>query len=125
VRQGRDIRQGIRNAWQRAAVDLGLSVRDPADTTSAVAPTPFVAWAADFGSPAGTVCGLNDAPDLDRRPARTGGMGACEHDAYPSFLSESYASYDRELFAATLDDWGWSGLGDPPDWHTGAPWAGE
>jgi len=45
-----------------------------------------------------------------------------EHGFYFSLLSSSYATYDRDNFAATLDDWQWFGQGMPPSWYTGQPW---
>ena len=41
---------------------------------------------------------------------------------YVSFLGNSYETYDRDRFAATLDDWRWFGQGMPPGWYTGLPW---
>jgi hypothetical protein len=40
-----------------------------------------------------------------------------------SFIhQESYARYDRDLFLATLNDWGWFGdPADAPEWYTGKP----
>ena len=46
-----------------------------------------------------------------------------EGDPFCSLLSdESYGQFDRELFVATLNDWGWFGDGQPPDWYEGTPW---
>jgi hypothetical protein len=42
---------------------------------------------------------------------------------YSLINEESHALYDRDLFVATLNDWGW--IGDPahaPVWYTGKPW---
>lgn len=36
---------------------------------------------------------------------------------YLSKLSRSYLDYDRALFVATLNDWGWFGQGRPPSWY--------
>ena len=30
-----------------------------------------------------------------------------------------YREYDRSLFVSTLEAWGWSGQGAPPDWYRG------
>jgi hypothetical protein len=32
-------------------------------------------------------------------------------------LSEGYSQFSRELFVGALDDWGWFGNGEPPDWY--------
>ena len=30
-----------------------------------------------------------------------------------------YRNYDRSRFVSTLEAWGWSGRGAPPDWYNG------
>jgi hypothetical protein len=47
---------------------------------------------------------------------------AAELGTGSSALGESYLSYDRALVIETLNDWGWHGKGDPPQWYTGEPW---
>jgi hypothetical protein len=37
-------------------------------------------------------------------------------------LGGSYETYERSLFEDTLNDWQWTGEGDPPPWYTGRPW---
>ena len=51
-------------------------------------------------------------------------QAAAEGGFYVSFLAPSYDDFDRELFVATLNDWGWKGReGAAPEWYTGEPWS--
>jgi hypothetical protein len=97
------------DAWSEAARDLGVRVES---TESGV-------LVHDFGRPAGTLCIARDASAEQKVAAHQ----AADDEGY--FLSElwpSYNEYDRDLFAATLNDWGWFGEGASPDWYTGEPW---
>jgi hypothetical protein len=98
----------LHSAWYEAASDLGLRIEARGSGV----------LVHDFGSPAGTLCVLMGAP-VDGRPAI--GDGAVD-SLHHSQLSESYLVYDRELFVATLNDWGWHGRSAPPSWYTGEPW---
>jgi hypothetical protein len=96
----------LRRVWAQAADDLGLIV------------TPFrrAVRIRDFGSPHGTVCVFRGAP--------AGARFLLWHDAkrlglFWSALAEPYQEYDRALFIETLNDWGWYGDGDPPNWYSG------
>jgi len=108
------------HAWRDAAEDLGITVvapyelLDDSGDISAVA----VAWVESFGSENGSVvAGLRSNRQGVQSAARRQGQ-------FCSFINEeSYVQYDRELFVATLNDWGWHG--DPahaPAWYTGKPW---
>ena len=110
----------VSRAWLDAAEDLGITVVAPyelADITSGITAA-AVAWIANFGSAAGIVV----AP----RQARQDQVRVLAHarGPYCSFINEeSYARYDRDLFLATLNDWGWFGdPADAPEWYTGKPW---
>jgi hypothetical protein len=107
-------------AWHRAAEDLGISVVAPyqvADQQSQTA-VDSVAWVESFGSARGAVVVGRHYP---REPIKS---IAKAHGQFCSFIDEeSYAEYDRDLFVATLNDWGW--YGDPdetPEWYTGESW---
>jgi hypothetical protein len=71
-----------------------------------------VAYLRDFGSANRAATFARSAnPELTRRQ---------DGDPFRSVLDdESYGEFDRELFIATLDDWGWFGAGQPPAWYTG------
>jgi hypothetical protein len=104
-------------AWRQAAADLDLDVLTP--FTLQTDPSPIISPAAvrNFGTKAGTVIASIDDPDRDliRRSAEAQGLRY-------SFLGEKYLRYDRALFIAALDDWGWAGTQDQrPDWYSGAP----
>lgn len=105
-----------------AAGDLGLSLIRPTGGVGVTAPAPYVVWVEHFGATEGTVCGLIDAEQREREALNT---WARSRGVHCSWLSLSYAAYDRDLFAATLDDWRWFGSGDTPGWYTDLPWADE
>jgi hypothetical protein len=100
------------HAWCEAAESLGLELVAPYSAGQQV----FVAWVAGFGSTRGTVIDWfasgNTTADLKAE------------GFYVSRINpDSYALFDRELVAATLDDWGW--YGDPqhlPRGYTGRSW---
>jgi hypothetical protein len=102
-------------AWHDAAADLGIRFNSPF-------PVEYLGttyWCAgrlpDFGGPKGTIIAGRFSLDDVFDAARARGF-------YSSGLSPySYETYDRELFAATLNDWGW--FADPsiaPAWFDGA-----
>ena len=72
-----------------------------------------------FGRVSGTLCALIGDHDTERQL----NLEAERRGALPSLLSENYLKYDRELFVATLNDWGWFGRESPPAWFTGEPWS--
>jgi hypothetical protein len=97
------------SAWRDAADDLGINVATGDD----------VVLVTQFGSSEGMLCALADSrEDQLQLQGRAEARGARW-----SALSKSYLKYDRDLFIATLDDWGWSAEGDAPDWYTGEPWS--
>jgi hypothetical protein len=114
------IELAMAKAWQIASVDLGLIVRAPETVIDREGqPLRCAVLVQDFGGIGGTACRHIDAPpdDIGRLREWAGEVGV-----YVSQLGERYASYDRELFISTLNDWRWFGKGDPPSWYTGVPW---
>ena len=111
-----DAEHELVGAWRAAAADLGLSVSiDGGDDG-------LVLWAvrvADFGRAGGTVCRHRDAPTSEIQALRE---WAGRHDVFVSLLADTYLVYGRDLFVATLDDWGWHGAGSPPAWYSGKSW---
>ena len=110
----------ISEAWQQAAVDLGLTVH--AAEAADCGEEDRVAYAVrvdDFGSPAGTVCRYYEAPQIElyRLHAWAQRVGL-----FVSLLARPYSTYKRDLFLSTLDDWGWFGVGKPPGWYSGQVW---
>lgn len=103
------------DAWIQAGHDLNVEVVAPFPAGQQV----FAAWIAWFGQAAGTVV------DWIASGNQTAGLAVDGY--YVSVMNPAaYALYDRDLFKATLDDWGWHG--DParaPDWYTGRPWTGS
>ena len=106
-------------AWLAAAADLGLDV---------VAPYRVVrlenrainglALVRQFGSPSGAlVIDLAATTQSESESATRLGFFVSQVDG------AAYASYDRDLFVGTLNDWGWFGPEqDRPTWFTGEAW---
>jgi hypothetical protein len=122
MREPSDAERRISAAWEVAAGELGLSLIGPTGVLAVSPPAPYVVWVEHFGSTDGTVCGVVDADATEREAMNE---WARDRGAYCSWLSHRYRVYDRDLFTATLDDWGWFGSGDTPTWYTGLPWADE
>lgn len=106
----------LREAWQTASRDLGVRVntsdcylRDPQGGQRKL-----VAVVPDFGGEKGMAI----LPEYDPSRAR---LATSQGFGY-TVLSRSYERYDRPLFEDTLNDWQWTGEGQPPPWYTGAPW---
>lgn len=99
----------VRDAWKRAASDLGIEVEsDPALGG-------IVVIVRSFGRSPGTAI-LTPQSSAGARSL------AEEHGYFVSVAFASYENYDRELFVDTLNDWQWYGPSDPPEWYTGQPW---
>ncbi|MGC4031726.1 MAG: hypothetical protein QM754_08330 [Tepidisphaeraceae bacterium] len=102
-------------AWLDAGQDLGIRVQHP---HAFIAPDGMQAMTVgvflpDFGSAEGTLilCRF-DADDVDAVAEKM----AC----FQSSLSpQNYEPYRRSVFIETLNDWGWFGKGEPPEWFTG------
>jgi hypothetical protein len=110
----------LATAWLRAAEDLGVSVVAPYQVVDepSHATLDAIALVSSFGSARGVVVvGRHSRPDPITSIVQA-------HGQICSFIDEeSYSRYDRDLFVATLNDWGWHG--DPakaPKWYTGQPW---
>jgi hypothetical protein len=110
------------NAWRDAAEDLGITVVAPYGLLDAggEVDSAAVAWIESFGSVQGTVVA---AYRSNREAILSAARGRGQ---FCSFINEaSYARYDRDLFVATLNDWGWYGNpAQAPAWYTGEPWTG-
>ncbi len=117
-----EIDQEIVDAWNKAAVDLGIRVTAPfmlIDENGRQ--ETYEALIHDFGGPRGTLTGK-----IDRFGPYHGDHTESRSKAgyFASNLANGYRKYDRELFAATLDDWQWFGEeGQQPSWYTGKPWS--
>jgi hypothetical protein len=99
-------------------VELGIKIEEPFDLPDEAGPMHCIALIESFGSSAGTVVLSLDSPDAGRLKAV-----AAKRGYYHSLLAETYNRFDRDLFVATLNDWGWKGGADArPDWCTDEPW---
>ncbi len=108
--------QALREAWKTAARDLGISVstEDCWLVDDKGRRHELVAIVHDFGGRRGMA--ISDP--TDRRLSEL----AAAHGFGYTCLSRSYESYDRDVFEDTLNDWRWTGEGEPPPWYTGEPW---
>jgi hypothetical protein len=100
--------------WRTAATDLGIRVTAPFSITDDDGDqVQFVAHVLDFGSARGTL--VWTMPHA--LPARRLPRGAA---FFISTLNPNlYREYDRLRFVGTLEAWGWSAHGAPPDWYNG------
>jgi hypothetical protein len=107
----------IRSAWEDAASDLGIRVQTRDCWLEGEAGDRFelAAIVPDFGGQHGMAM----LPKVDT----TGSKLAAARGYGWTVLGKSYEEYDRQLFEDTLNDWQWTGDGDPPPWYTGAPWS--
>lgn len=107
-------------AWLAAGADLGLDVVAPYRVVDSEnqAINGF-ALVRQFGSSAGAlVLDLASTTPSESAVATRLGFFVAQVSA------EAYASYDRDLFVDTLNDWGWFGPEqDRPTWFTGEAWA--
>ncbi|KRC65109.1 hypothetical protein ASE12_10250 [Aeromicrobium sp. Root236] len=108
----------IADAWRTAGVELGIHVTAPARVQLGSAVGEFDAFVADFGSGAGTLVASSHRvlDSATREAAKRSGFFVSQVDP------ESYAVFDRSLFVDTLNDWGWFGTDERPDWYTGESW---
>ena len=112
--------EAIRRAWVQACDDLGIDVIAPASVNLGSEMIRAIALLPQFGAPKGMVIfghfSASQRRAADEVAIREGGYGF-------SYLSANYETYDRSLFTATLDDWGWSdNARASPDWYTGEAW---
>jgi hypothetical protein len=101
--------EDLRASWTTAVLDLGIDVEE----------LDGVLLVRDFGAKNGTLCASssNTAAEIERLK-----LAARRRGSFWSALGTDYLTYNRELFVATLDDWGWFGSGSSPSWYTGAVW---
>ena len=105
--------QQMADAWQRAAIDLGIEVLTPFVVEGFDGePVEFLALVRGFGAEAGTLlCTTDNDFDFAFELSTVRGY-------YASALNPAhYVQYDRDGFASTLKDWGWYGPGPAPEWY--------
>ncbi len=105
------------NAWRDASKDLKIRIQSPFILiTEDNRKLEFEMLIVGFGQRNGTIIFSADDMTYFNIPEKYG--------YYCSALNPaSYATYDRQLFIDTLDDWGY--FGDPlnkPDWYSGKVW---
>lgn len=106
----------LRQTWATAARELGIRVatEDCWLVDDEGRPHSLVAIVHDFGRRRGTAI-------LERWDDCLSALAVAQ-GFFCTWLSPSYETYDRDLFEATLNDWRWSGDGEPPLWYAGRPW---
>jgi hypothetical protein len=113
-----EVAESMGNAWLEAAGELGIRVTAPHAISTSFGRATYVALLPDFGGKLGTVI----VPIAGEHGVEQ--LAAKEQGVHFSQLAESYCSFDRDLFVATLNDWGWFGPEDAkPDWYTGEAWS--
>ena len=107
----------VRSAWETAASDLDVRVQIEACWLEGQSGERFelAAMVPDFGGKRGMAI-LREWDLTVSELARARGYGF-------TVLGKSYETYDRDLFEDTLNDWQWTGAGNPPPWYTGVPWS--
>jgi hypothetical protein len=106
-------------AWLAAAADLGLDVVAPYRVVgSEHEEINGVALVRRFGSSSGAlVLDLASTTQSEAEAATRLGFFVTQVNV------AAYASYDRDLFVGTLNDWRWFGTEhDRPTWFTGEAW---
>ena len=102
------------DAWRTAASDLGIRVTAPFSITDDDGDqVQFIAHVQDFGASGGTLVWTMPHAVPARRLPR--GVVFFISTLNPNL----YRDYDRSRFVSTLEAWGWSGRGAPPDWYNG------
>lgn len=108
----------LRSAWSAAARVLGIRIQTKgcwlADRHGRR--HELVAVVPDFGGENGMAI----LPAWDASLAEL----AVEQGYGCTVLAAGYETFDREAFEDALNDWQWTGDGDPPSWYTGVA-AGE
>jgi hypothetical protein len=107
-------------AWQTAADNLGIDVIAPFTFDHDEHELSCLALVRSFGAQKEMLVVYGSAEEWSAlRPA----LDAARDDGYGfSFVRDADAAYERDLFVATLNDWGWTGRSeDAPSWYTGEP----
>lgn len=105
-------------AWKEAAADLGFQFTSPfVVTLSDGSHHEHLGLVHRFGRCIGALISVLDEPS-ERIPRPAG------DDYFCSTLGTDYASYERQLFVDTLDDWQFFGSeSERPPWYSGKSWA--
>jgi len=101
-------------AWEQAALDLGLEIEMPFCLDTDTGQIKFMLLIKYFGKPKGTLIqALNGGFDMDNRDIPQ------KYGYYCSFINPvHYKHYDRATFIETLTDWGFFGQPEnKPIWY--------
>lgn len=104
-------------AWKTATKDLNIKIQYPFYlTTKNERKLRFDFLVEEFGSQKGIII-MRLSKIHGRKAIGESGF------AYSALNYRSYATYDRQLFIDTLNDWGYFGdFSKKPEWYTGQPW---
>ncbi len=101
-------------SWQKAAEDLGIRFVHPYMFTAGGKKHRLTGLLPQFGGKKGALISSRKDAEESRKAAENSG------DFFISGLNPyHYDRYNRELFIQTLNDWGWSAKGPPPEWFSG------
>jgi hypothetical protein len=104
-------------AWKQAEVDLGIRFTTPfVITLSDGSQQAHLGLVHQFGRKLGALISVLHEPSENIRHPD-------EENYYWSILGPGYATYDRQAFIDTLDDWQFFGPeSERPKWYSGKNW---
>ncbi len=105
------------DSWKTAAKQLNIKIQFPFYITNKNGKElKFDLLVEEFGSQKGIVI---------MRMRNMHGLKAIKENgfAFSTLRYKNYATYDRQIFIDTLNDWGYFGdLSKTPSWYAGQPW---
>jgi hypothetical protein len=113
-----DIEAKVVEAWKQAAANLGFEFTSPFEVTLPDGSQwEHLGLVHRFGRRIGAIISvLHETSEKIPRPD--------EDEYFCSILGHCYASYDRQLFIDTLDDWQFFGPEhEKPKWYSGKSWS--
>jgi hypothetical protein len=109
------LEMAICKAWRAAEADLGITFTSPFVLVTETGRCEYLGLVHGFGAKTGALICFRGP---EQKVSHLGGLSSYS----VSVLTDSYASYDRNLFMETLNDWQWCGEDVAPPWYTGQPW---
>ena len=111
-----NIVERMSEVWREAANELSFKFVSPFSFAEGARAIHCFGCLPEFGSSQGMVV-FTEFNAEHCRLAQVHGYGY-------SCLSPSEEPFEREVFVAILNDWGWSDSSRaPPSWYTGEPWS--
>jgi hypothetical protein len=103
-----DITEDYREAWRQAAADLGFALTMPyAWLTPDSRAMNYIGLVRGFGRRRGVLLRIMSLGEFP-------GLTPLDDDHLVLKMGSTFVRYDRDLWLATLRDWGWAGMGECP-----------